>query len=405
MSEVGPQSLHRREFLQAGAVASAAVVGLAAAESPVRAQENAAQGKAILPTRKLGQTGVEVTILNAGTWRAPDSLPMILRRTYSEGVRYYDTAHGYGTEPTFKKWFEAMPEVRKSIFLATKEPPHESPGAMLAKVDERCAALGVDHIDLLFYHGIGRKHIEWVKSKEMKEACEAIKKTGKVRFVGFSSHDQSRPEQLMAAAEGGFVDVIMLQFSPWIEKDSALNKALDACHKKGIGLVSMKQIAGNTLTETSQHIPDVLKKRKLNPAQGLLQAIWTDERFTCACVSMKNTDQVQENIHAARTFAPLTQAELDDLRDAYLAAGPTMCANCDGRCARAAGTTANLGDLARFYTYHEHHGHRSEARRYYAELAPEERDWHGADLEAARAACPNRLDFARLLPEADRLLS
>ena len=48
---------------------------------------------------------------------------------------------------------------------------------------------------------------------------------------------------------------------------------------------------------------------------------------------------------------------------------------------------------------------RFEARRLYAELAPEARDWSCADLEAARAACPARLDFARLLPEVDRQLA
>ena len=31
----------------------------------------------------------------------------------------------------------------------------------------------------------------------------------------------------------------------WLDKDSPLNKALDACHKANIGLVSMKQIAGS----------------------------------------------------------------------------------------------------------------------------------------------------------------
>ena len=35
----------------------------------------------------------------------------------------------------------------------------------------------------------------------------------------------------------------------------------------------------------------------------------------------------------------------------------------------------------------------------------EARDWAGADLEAARAACPNRLDFARLMPEVQRHLA
>ena len=41
----------------------------------------------------------------------------------------------------------------------------------------------------------------------------------------------------------------------------------------------------------------------------------------------------------------------------------------------------------------------------YARLSHEARDWTGADLEAARLACPNRLDFARLLPEVNRHLA
>jgi hypothetical protein len=44
------------------------------------------------------------------------------------------------------------------------------------------------------------------------------------------------------------------------------------------------------------------------------------------------------------------------------------------------------------------------ARDAYAELSEQERNWHGADLEAAREACPTKLDFAHLLPEVDRRL-
>jgi hypothetical protein len=65
---------------------------------------------------------------------------------------------------------------------------------------------------------------------------------------------------------------------------------------------------------------------------------------------------------------------------------------------------AELGNLARFLTYHDHHGHRAEARRLYARLDDAARDWRGDDLEAARAAGPNRLDFASLLPRADAIL-
>jgi hypothetical protein len=120
---------------------------------------------------------------------------------------------------------------------------------------------------------------------------------------------------------------------------------------------------------------------------------------------MRNTDQIRENADAARRFEPLKEADIRQLRDATLAHGPTLCADCDGRCSAAAGTKAELGNLTRFLTYHEHHGDRTEARRQFAALAPEARDWSGADLEAARAACPNRLDFAKLMPEVERHLA
>jgi uncharacterized protein len=45
------------------------------------------------------------------------------------------------------------------------------------------------------------------------------------------------------------------------------------------------------------------------------------------------------------------------------------------------------------------------ARKLYDALPAEARDWSNADLEAARAACPNRLEFARLLPKVEKYLA
>ncbi len=147
----------------------------------------------------------------------------------------------------------------------------------------------------------------------------------------------------------------MVAYTPWLDKEEPINKALDAAHAKGIGLISMKQAAGTDgariLAEVAKHVP-TLAQRGLTPFQGLLHAIWTDERIATSCVSLKNVEQITENAKAARNFEPLKAAEMRGLRDAFLAAGPTMCANCDGRCAVAAGTDAELGSLARFLTYY-----------------------------------------------------
>jgi aryl-alcohol dehydrogenase-like predicted oxidoreductase len=412
------QSPHadRRQFLQAGAVAATTAAALTAAPGRTTAQDAAPQA-AVLPRRKLGNTGAEMTLVNYGTLRV-SGLDRLLLNAYERGVRTFDTAAAYRTEPSFKRWFEKKPEVRKEIFLVSKTIARDL-DQLVADLDQRLEACGTDHLDLYFWHAMGdhNEPIDFPKSPEFKKAVETIKKSGKARFVGFSTHHPRRAEYIQSAVEGGFIDAIMLQYSPFLEKGSPIDKALDAAHAAGIGLISMKQMAGqfggarggprppSPVEEATRRLAPMLEERKLTPQQGLLPAIWTDERIAASCVTMGNLDQLRDNTEAARTFTPLKVAELEQLRAASLAASPTFCADCDGRCGRAAGTDARLGDLARYLTYHEHHGHRGEARRQYAELTDAERDWSTADLEAARHACPSRLNFAKLLPEADRLLS
>jgi len=411
MSETGSNHVRRREFIRAGAAATVTAATLTEAACLAHDDTPGIRKTLEIPKRTLGKTGVAVTILNGGTLRLPGALDRLLRFQYSRGVRFFDTAASYGTEGGFKKWFAAMPEVRSQIFLATKDGVAR-PRDMINRLDHRLEALGTDYIDLLYFHalggkeldhGLGGSEIDWPKSTEMKETIAAIKKTGKVRFVGFATHDMRRAEQLETAALGGLMDVIMIAMNPWLDKDSRLNRALDACYEKKIGLVAMKLVAGH-LPKRVHALAPTLKQRGLNPYQGVLQAIWSDERIASACVTMVNTDQVNENTDAARRFEPMNQSEIQGLRAALLDAGPTMCAACDGRCGHAGGTDARLGDLTRFLTYHEHHGSRRQAREAYAKLTEEERNWHGADLDAARAACPTKLDFAQLLPEVDRLL-
>src|SRR5262249_8772765 len=152
-----------------------------------------------------------------------------------------------------------------------------------------------DYVDVFFIHALGDDNfhfeLDWPRSREFKEIAQAIRQSGKARFVGFSTHHGARAHLLQSAAEGGFVDVIMLQNNPWSAQDDQMNRALDACYKRGIGLISMKQVAGNmNLEEIAFHLPE-LAARGLTPYQALLHAIWSDERISSCCVSMRNTDQ------------------------------------------------------------------------------------------------------------------
>jgi predicted aldo/keto reductase-like oxidoreductase len=411
MSGQDPMQVDRREFLQAGALATASTLVVAGSAS---SQEPKAE-KGILPTRKLGKTGVDITILNVGTgaWRSlGGGADRLLRTAYSSGIRYFDTANAYRTEPDVAKFFKAMPAARKDTFVVTKDTPRTA-SEMIPMLDKRLETLQLDSVDMFFFHGLGDHHsvdecIAILKSPEFKETADKIRKSGKAKFFGFSVHHPQKAEMIQVAAETGVVDAIMVAYTPWAGKDHPINKALDAAHAKGIGLISMKQLAGNNkpafLADVPNHVPS-LKDKGFTPYQMLLQAIWTDERIASCCVSMRTLDQIAENTAAARRFEPLKEAELRQVHEMFLASSPTLCANCDGRCSVAAGTDAALGDLTRFLTYHEHHGQRGEARRLYGELTEAARDWKGADLAAAQAACPSHLDFSELLPRAERYLA
>jgi predicted aldo/keto reductase-like oxidoreductase len=426
MSDNDRSQVDRREFLQAGAAVTAASA-LTLGSSTGLAQEPAAGS--ILPKRRLGKTGVDVTILNVGTgaWRSlGNAAPRLLRTAYASGIRYLDTARAYGTEPAIATFFSAVPEAKKDTFVVTKDQP-KTPKEMIAKLDQNLERLKLDSVDMFFFHGLGDDHdtdtcLEFLKGKEFRETADAMKKSGKVKFIGFSCHNKDLAIMLETAAKANVVDAIMVKYSAFTPKDHAFNKALDACHAKDIGLISMKQLLGSTeflggmtgggprvseeqrLAAIAEKMP-MLKDKGLKPYEMLLHAIWTDERIASCCVSLKNETQIAENSHAARTFEPLKKAELDAIHALYLASNPTHCAACDGSCSRAAGTDAALGDLARYLAYHEHNGNRAEARRLYAELPESARSWEGADLAAAQAACPSRLDFATLLPRVDKNLA
>ncbi len=108
MSDRDSTLMQRREFVQTSAAATAAAVTVATlGPAQVQAQTGAAQpkkssaDKRTLPKRMFGKTGVEVTILNTGTLRVAGFMDRLLRLSFSQGVRLFDTAKVYGTEPGF----------------------------------------------------------------------------------------------------------------------------------------------------------------------------------------------------------------------------------------------------------------------------------------------------------------
>jgi predicted aldo/keto reductase-like oxidoreductase len=368
---------------------------------------------ATLPRRKLGKTGVEVTILSQGAAFAIETRH--LNMMHSLGIRYIDTAKSYqkgASERAIAEWFEKTGH-RKEHFLVTKDEVRE-PGKWMAKIDERLEALKTDYLDLFFLHGMGDDDYmgpeaakPCLAGKDWAKAADEIRKSGKCRFLGFSTHTrpiEDRIAVLNLAAKGSWVDAIMVATDPTLMRDNAeFNKALDACHKADIGLISMKENRGGP--ETIENLFPTFKEKGLSAYTAVMYAMWTDERFANICSHMDNLEKLTENVAAAKKFKPLTKEELTAVDTMIRENERTFCVACDGSCRRAGRTPADLNTIARYVSYAERDGRVYEARDLLKSLPSEARDWSGADLAAASHACKCRLDFARIIKRAEELLA
>ena len=191
-----------------------------AADAPAPA--NAPAPSDALPKRQLGKNGPMVTMLSMGGMMAALSVDYI-DIAWSMGIRYFDTAASYlggQSEKIFGQWLAKYPERRKEIFLVSKDHPRTGPEQMLEMIDHRLAAIGTTYLDALYIHGMGPRDygedsVNWPKSDAFKKTADALKAAGKVKMFGFSCHDGRLTDYLNAAAQGGFVDIIMLAYNPF----------------------------------------------------------------------------------------------------------------------------------------------------------------------------------------------
>jgi aryl-alcohol dehydrogenase-like predicted oxidoreductase len=204
--------------------------------------------------RKLGRTEFNVSEIGFGGWAIgggwgpqseADSVAS-LNKALDLGVNFIDTAAGYGEGKSERIIASVLRDRREAVIVATKTPPASgpwppSPHCVAAQryperylrenVDERLRSLGTDRIDILQLHTWTRA---WNRSPEPFEVLRALKKEGKVRFVGVSTpeHDQNSVIDLM---RGGWVDVVQVIYNVFEQEPAA--ELLPAAAEAGVGVI------------------------------------------------------------------------------------------------------------------------------------------------------------------------
>ena len=127
----------RRDFVKTVGLAGLAVAGAGATAALAAPEQLAgAAPAAVMPKRKLGKTGVEVSILNLGGMFDTINNQLLLKQAMKWGVTMWDTAESYGnglSEEGMGRFFARNPEARKEIFLVTKLVPEEGMGRFFSR--------------------------------------------------------------------------------------------------------------------------------------------------------------------------------------------------------------------------------------------------------------------------------
>ena len=399
-------SVSRRNFLKA---ALTAPVGVALASSALAGSDTApAAGPSNppLPRRKLGKNGPEVTMLAFGG-SMPAYSPDFLEIGWLQGIRYFDTAAHYGNgndEVSFAQWLARHPERRKEFFLVSKDSPRKGPEQLLEMIDQRLERCQTSYLDLYFIHGIsprqyGQDSLNWPKSDQFKRVVDKLKSSGKVKHVGFSCHDDALVNYLNAAAEGGFVDAIMFKYDPFFVKGGPLDRALDALHETGIGLVAMKTL--RNAADAPKRLPE-FDKLGLTTHQAMLQAVLSDPRISAICNRPQNVEDIQSSAAAVRGYkAPLKTAQLELLRETLMASRRAICPGCPACQQAGAELQLAFSDIARYVMYYEQDGDLTARDRYH-QIFQVCRKADGVNLAALRDACHYKTNYPDIIRRAER---
>jgi len=396
--------LNRRDFLKtAGSAGLASILGSAAAfadpNAPKTKEPNAPATKLEqVPRRKLGKTGVMVPILNLGGATDFTDNQIVLRKSLDWGVNYWDTAHGYAngnSELGIGKFLGKNKELRKNIFIVTKTSGSDDAKAMEQNLQTSLERMQTSYIDLLFWHGISEPAQLTDNVKAFAKSC---KDRGLIKFYGFSTHS-NMAKCLDAAAKLDWIDAIMTTYNFREMQNPAMQSAIDACHKAGIGLVAMKSQAKGPETEGDKKLVGHFMEKGFTEHQAKVKAVWQDERIASICSQMPSVATLISNVAAALDKTKLTQADMDVLKEYAAATCGGYCAGCQEICA-AAMPEVPVRDMMRCAMYHDSYGSRQLAKEHFAAIDAATRNTMASlDYSRVEQMCPNRLPIGRIVQD------
>jgi len=390
--------LRRRQFITS--IASGAVgLGVAgrlragAPEAPARGQD--APTPKVKKYNDLGRTGLKVSDVSFGAISLFE--PNVLRYAYDCGVTYFDTAESYLRMKGEAYVGQGLKGIRDKVAITTKHGLNFGrkieKAALVKRVEDSLKRLQTDHIDVAMVHSI-EDLTPLLKSDEVLGAYDELKKAGKVRFTGFSTHNAKLT--LKQALETEFPQVILTIYNHM--EGPAIEPLVKAVRAKGIGTVAMKVFAGNQQGNLKGMVGP-----KMSYPQAAIRWVLANSDFDTCIPTMSSYSHVEE--YVAASGQTLDRAALEMIARYREQASSRYCRVSCSECLAACPANVAVNDVLRYAMYHEDYGMERMAADHYAELEPGRKPLGCAACAApCEAACPHGLPVrARLLHAHDIL--
>lgn len=266
-----------------------------------------------MPTRRLGRTGVEVSLVGLGGWHLgfkyiDDELSIrIIRTAIDNGINFMDNCWDYNEGASEIRMGKALRDgYRDRAFLMTKIDGRTKEEAT-KQLDESLKRLQVDHIELVQHHEILRFEDPHriFDEKGANAALLEARDAGKISYIGFTGHKDPRIHLYMleVASEYGFTfDTVQMPLNVMDAHYRSFEKmVLPELVKQDIGVLGMKPLANGLILESNT----VSATECLQYAMNL-----PTSTVITGCESMENLEQA---LNAARTFQPMSEQQVRDL--------------------------------------------------------------------------------------------
>lgn len=401
--------LTRRGFIKTlglGGMAATGLAGVSAGEAAGAAGKNEG-GAASVPRRKLGKTGGEVSTLCLGGMFDTLNNQLLLKQAHNWGVTFWDTAESYGggmSEEGYGRYIKRNPDARRDLFLCSKYKP-SPPEKMTEALDAALKRLSTDYVDLYCPHGVS--NLKDIDSR-LPAWAEEMKKSGKMKFFGFSCHTNME-ECLLAAARTNYIDAILFSYNFRLMHTPRMKEAVAACASAGIGLVAMKTQGGGPIrtdSEAELQMAGKFLQKGLTDKQAKVRAVLEEPNIASICSQMPTLTILSANVAATKDSGAMASEEMDLLRRYAAETRQGYCAGCGRICSEAVSGAVPVSDVMRCLMYYRDYGERDLAREVFAGIPEDVRArLNDVDYSRAERACPHGLAIAKLMREASETLA